>query len=138
MKIPLDKILKFNKLPPVLRDNPKLTFVIISSLCVVLIFLVFSGSKDTQKIKKSLRLVETKKTAGSGEDKDVGVLVGSLDTKSYVSRIEKQYYDISAKFDSVQERIATLEKNAQELRAATARAEKNAQELHVATALAEK
>ena len=116
MKIPLDKILKFNKLPPVLRDNPKLTFVIISSLCVVLIFLVFSGSKDTQKIKKSLRLVETKKTAGLSEDKDVGVLVGSLDTKSYVSRIEKQYYDISAKFDSVQERIATLEKNAQELR----------------------
>jgi len=116
MKIPLDKILKFNKLPPVLRNNPKLTFVILSSLCVVLVFLVFAGSKETQKIKKSLRLVETKKPTGSNEDKDVGVLVGSVDTKSYVSRIEKQYYDITAKFDSVQDRIGTLEKNAQELR----------------------
>ena len=116
MKIPFDKIPGFNKLPPVLRNNPKLAFVVISCLVIVLMFLLFAGSKETQKIQKGLGLVETKKTAGSGGDKDVGVLVGSVDTKSYVSRIEKQYYDISSKFDSFSERISSLEKNAQELR----------------------
>ena len=116
MKIPFDKIPGFNKLPPVLRNNPKLAFVVISCIVIVLVFLLFAGSKETQKIQKGLGLVETKKTAGSGGDKDVGVLVGSVDTKSYVSRIEKQYYDISSKFDSFSERISSLEKNFQELR----------------------
>ncbi|MBI4706872.1 MAG: TraB/VirB10 family protein [Candidatus Omnitrophica bacterium] len=116
MKISLDKIPGFNKLPPVLRNNPKLAFVIISCLVVVLIFLLFAGSKETQKIQKSLGLVEAKKGAGLTEDKDVGVLVGSVDTKSYVLRIEKQYYDISSKFDSLNERIGALEKNDQDLR----------------------
>ena len=116
MKIPFDKIPGFNKLPPVLRNNPKLAFVVISCIVIVLVFLLFAGSKETQKIQKGLGLVETKKTAGSGGDKDVGVLVGSVDTKSYVSRIEKQYYDISSKFDSFSERISSLEKNGQELR----------------------
>ena len=116
MKITLDKIPGFNKLPPALRNNPKLTFVIIFCLIIVLVFLLFAESKETQKIQKSLRLTETKKAAKPGEDKDVGVLVGSVDTKSYVSRIEKEYYDISAKSDSTNERIGTLEKNVQELR----------------------
>lgn len=116
MKITLDKIPGFNKLPPVLRNNPKLAFVVISCLVIVLVFLLFAGSKETRKIQKGLGLIEPKKTAGSGEDKDVGVLVGSVDTKSYVSRIEKQYYDISSKFDSLNERIGTFEKNSQELR----------------------
>ncbi|MGD0336185.1 MAG: TraB/VirB10 family protein [Candidatus Omnitrophota bacterium] len=116
MKIPLDKIPGFNKLPPVLRNNPKLAFVIISCLVIVLVFLLFAGSRETQKIQKSLGLVETKKGAGLGGDKDVGVLVGSVDTKSYVSRIEKQYYDISSKFDSLNERIGAFEKNSQDLR----------------------
>ncbi len=116
MKIPFDKIPGFNKLPPVLRNNPKLAFVVISCLVIVLVFLLFAGSKETQKIQKGLGLVESKKTAGSGGDKDVGVLVGSVDTKSYVSRIEKQYYDISSKFDSFSERVSSLEKNSQESR----------------------
>ena len=116
MKIPFDKIPGFNKLPPVLRNNPKLAFVVISCIVIVLVFLLFAGSKETQKIQKGLGLVETKKIAGLAGDKDVGVLVGSVDTKSYVSRIEKQYYDISSKFDSFSERINSLEKNAQELR----------------------
>ena len=116
MKIPFDKIPGFNKLPPVLRNNPKLAFVVISCIVIVLVFLLFAGSKETQKIQKGLGLVETKKTAGPGGDKDVGVLVGSVDTKSYVSRIEKQYYDINSKFDSFSERINSLEKNVQELR----------------------
>jgi hypothetical protein len=116
MKIPLNKIPGFNKLPPVLRNNPKLAIVIILSLTIALIFLLFVGGKETQKIRKTLEIFETKKSAGSGEDKDVGVLVGSVDTKSYVSRIEKQYYDINAKFDSVNERMGALEKNTQDLR----------------------
>jgi len=116
MKIAIDKIPGFNKLPPVLRNNPKFTFVIIFCLIIVLVFLLFTGSKETKKIQKSLSLIETKKTVGLSDDKDVGVLTGSLDTKAYVSRIEKQYYDIAAKFDSVNERIGILEKNAQELR----------------------
>lgn len=116
MKISLDKIPGFNKLPPVLRNNPKLAFVVILLLTIAFIFLFFLGSKETQKIKKSLDLLESKKTAGSGQDKDVGVLVGSVDTKSYVSRIEKQYYDITAKFDSFSERVNSLEKNILESR----------------------
>ena len=116
MKIPFDKIPGFNKLPKVARDNPKFAIVIICCLAIVLVFLLFAGSKETRKIQKSLGLVEAKKGAGSSEDKDVGVLVGSVDTKSYVSRIEKQYYDISAKFDSLNERIGSLEKSSQDLR----------------------
>jgi len=116
MKIPFDKIPGFNKLPPVLRNNPKLAIAIILSLTIALIFLLFAGGKETQKIRKSLGFVEARKTAKPGEDKDVGVLVGSVDTKSYVSRIEKQYYDITSKFDFLNERIGALEKNAFELR----------------------
>ena len=36
MKITFDKIPGFNKLPPELRNNPKLTFVIIISLSIAL------------------------------------------------------------------------------------------------------
>ena len=106
MKITLDKIPGFNKLPPVLRNNPKLAFTIIFPLIIALTLLLFAGSKETRRYQKSLGLVETKKSAGLAEDKDVGVLTGSVDTKSYVNRIEKQYYDISSKFDSLNERIA--------------------------------
>ena len=116
MKIPFDKIPGFNKLPPVLRNNPKLAFVMMFCLSIVLMFLLLSGSKETRKIQKSLGLIETKKSDSSSEDKDVGVLVGSVDTKSYVSRIEKQYYDISSKFDSFSEQISSFEKNSQDLR----------------------
>ncbi|MDD2731034.1 MAG: TraB/VirB10 family protein [Candidatus Portnoybacteria bacterium] len=114
MKIAIDKIPGFNKLPPFLRNNPKLALAVIFCFTVILAFLLFAGSKETQKIRKSLDLTEVRKT--TGDDKDVGVLVGSVDTKSYVSRIEKQYYDISAKFDSVNERMGALEKNTQDLR----------------------
>jgi hypothetical protein len=115
MKIPLDKMPLVNKLPPFLRNNPRLALAVIFCLVVVLAFLLFAGSKETQKIRQSLDLIETKKTVDA-EDKDVGILVGSVDTKSYVSRIEKQYYDISAKFDSLNERMGAFEKNVSELR----------------------
>ena len=36
MKIAFDKIPGFNKLPPVLRNNPKLAFVVIFSLAIAL------------------------------------------------------------------------------------------------------
>ena len=116
MKIAFDKIPGFNKLPPVLRNNPKLAFVVIFSLTIALMFLLFAGSKETQKIRKSLDLAAAKQAADTKQDKDVGVLTGSVDTKSYVNRIEKQYYDISSKFDSMNERIASLEKSSQDLR----------------------
>ncbi len=116
MKIAFDKIPGFNKLPPVLRNNPKLAFVVIFSLTIALMFLLFAGSKETQKIRKSLDLAAAKQVADTKQDKDVGVLSGSVDTKSYVNRIEKQYYDIASKFDSMNERIASLEKNSQDLR----------------------
>jgi len=116
MKIAFDKIPGFNKLPPVLRNNPKLAFVVIFSLTIALMFLLFAGSKETQKIRKSLDLAAAKQVADTKQDKDVGVLTGSVDTKSYVNRIEKQYYDIASKFDSLNERIAALEKSAQDLR----------------------
>ncbi len=116
MKIAFDKIPGFNKLPPVLRNNPKLAFVVIFSLTIALMFLLFAGSKETQKIRKSLDLAAAKQAADTKQDKDVGVLTGSVDTKSYVNRIEKQYYDIASKFDSMNERIASLEKSSQDLR----------------------
>ncbi len=116
MKIAFDKIPGFNKLPPVLRNNPKLAFMVIFSLTIALMFLLFAGSKETQKIRKSLDLAAAKQVADTKQDKDVGVLTGSVDTKSYVNRIEKQYYDISSKFDSMNERVASLEKSSQDLR----------------------
>ncbi len=116
MKIPFDKIPGFNKLPLVLRNNPKFAIVVIFCLVIGLVFLLFAGSKETRKIQKSLGLVESKKTTGLAEDKDVGVITGSVDTKSYVLRIEKQYYDISSKFDSLSERMGAFEKSAQDLR----------------------
>ena len=116
MKLTLDKIPGFNKLPPVLRNNPKLAFAVIFSLTIALTFLLFAGSKETQKIKKSLDLAAAKQAADTKQDKDVGVITGSVDTKSYVNRIEKQYYDIASKFDSLNERIASLEKSSQDLR----------------------
>ena len=116
MKISLDKIPGFNKLPQVARNNPKFTVVVILTLAVALVFLLFAGSKETKEIRKSLDLVAGKQAVSSGQDKDVGVLTGSVDTKSYVNRIEKEYYDISSKFDSLNERIASLEKSSQDLR----------------------
>lgn len=116
MKIPFDKIPGFNKLPPALRNNPKLSFVIISTLSIALTLLLFAGGKETQKIRKSMDLTGAKGTSMPAEDKDVGVLTGEVDTKSYVSRIEKQYYDITEKFDSLSERIGAFEKSAQDLR----------------------
>jgi hypothetical protein len=116
MKISLDKIPGFNKLPQAARNNPKFTVVVILTLAVALVFLLFAGSKETKEIRKSLDLVAGKQAVSSGQDKDVGVLTGSVDTKSYVNRIEKEYYDISSKFDSLNERIASLEKSSQDLR----------------------
>jgi len=116
MKISLDKIPGFNKLPQAARNNPKFTVVVILILAAALVFLLFAGSKETKEIRKSLDLAAGKQAASSGQDKDVGVLTGSVDTKSYVNRIEKQYYDISSKFDSLNERMASVEKSSQDLR----------------------
>lgn len=115
MKIPFAKIPGLSKLPPLLGRKPKLTILIILSLCSILMLLLVSGGRETQKIRKNLELVDAKKTASVSEDKDVGVLVGAVDIKSYVSRIEKQYYDITSKFDSLGERIEALEKNTEVL-----------------------
>ncbi len=114
MNIALDKIPGLKKLAPFFRNNPKLAFAVIVSVIATLAFLFFTGSKETSKIRKSMQMVNSKKDANAANDKDVGVLIGQVDTKSYVSRVEKQYNDISAKFDSMTERIAALEKNASE------------------------
>jgi hypothetical protein len=116
MKISLDKIPGFNKLPKVARNNPKFTIAVVLILASGFTFLFFAGSKETKEIKRSLDLAVSKQAASGRQDKDVGVLTGSVDTKSYVNRIEKQYYDISSKFDSLNERIAVLEKSSQDLR----------------------
>lgn len=115
MSVALEKIPGLRKIAPILRNNPKLAFAVIISLAAVLVFLFFTGSKETLKIRKSLENVEGKKNTAVVSDKDVGVLIGQVDTKSYVSRVEKQYNDISAKFDSVSDRITALEKNASEV-----------------------
>jgi len=116
MRMQFDKIPGFNKLPPVLRNNPKSAIIVIFSLVGVLSFLLFAGSRETLKIRRNLNKPEAKESRRITHDKDVGVLTESVDTKSYINRIEKQYYDISSKFDSLNERIDALEKGAQDLR----------------------
>lgn len=116
IKLPFSKIPGFNNLPPALRNNPKLLIFVVVSLILALGFLSFWGTKETQKIKRDLKFMNTQNPKESKEDKDVGVLVGRVDTKSYVARIEKQYYDITAKVDGFDERIKGLEKNSAELR----------------------
>lgn len=116
MKLNISKNAIFNKLPPMLRSNPKLSLAVLFCVAAALGFLVFTGNRETQNMRKTLKLNETKQSFSSDEHRDVGVLTDSLDTKSYVSRIEKQYYDISSKLDSFSERAADLEKNTQELR----------------------
>ena len=115
MKMQFDKIPLFNKLPKVLRDRPVLSLVMVAFLAAVLILLIFAGEKETKAIGKKLGIGGIKKTMKQTEDKDVGVLVGQLDTKSYVSRIEKEYYDITSKFETLNERIGALEKNTKNL-----------------------
>ena len=116
MKMSFSKIPGFNNVTAKLRANPKLFLSIAASLIIVLVFLTFSGSKETQKIKKSLIPFEIQKPKDVKEDKDVGVLVGSVDTKSYVAHIEKQYYDFLSRTEAVEGRIDALEKNSSELR----------------------
>ena len=116
MRMQLDKMPGFNKLPPALRNNPKSAIIIIFSLVGVLSFLLFAGSRETLKIRRNMNKPEAKESRRITHDKDVGVLTESVDTKSYINRIEKQYYDISSKFDSVNERIDALEKGSQDLR----------------------
>jgi len=116
VKIPFDKIPFFKKLPPVLRDRPVTFIVMIAIMVVTLSFLIYTGEKETQTIRKSLKSAAAKGAFKSGEDKDVGVLVGDINTKSYVSRIEKEYYDIASKFETMSGRVSALEKNALELR----------------------
>ncbi len=116
MRMQFDKMPGFNKLPPALRNNPKSAIIVIFSLVGVLSFLLFAGSRETLKIRRNLNKPEAKESRGMAHDKDVGVLTESVDTKSYINRIEKQYYDINSKFDSLNERIDALEKGAQDLR----------------------
>ena len=116
MKISFDKIPFLNKLLPMLRARPFTSFFIIAFFAIAFAYLIFTGTKETKEIRKSLKPSTSKKGAKETSDKDVGVLVGSIDTKSYVSRIEKEYYDIASKSESLNNRIAILEKTAQDLR----------------------
>lgn len=115
MKMPFSKIPGLSNVTARLRANPKLFLSIAASLIIVLVFLSFLGGKETQKIKKSLMLSGTQKPKDAKEDKDVGVLVGSVDTKSYVARVEKQYYDFLSRTEAVEARIEALEKNSSEI-----------------------
>ena len=112
MKIVAFNILKSSKLPQGLRNNPKLVVVIIVGLVAALGLLWSLGRREAKSIKKSLVSIKTIRQG----DKDVGVLTGSVDTKSYVSRIEKQYYEISAKADVLDGRVKKLEKDNEILR----------------------
>ena len=115
MKISFEKIPLFNNLPKALRDRPMVTLAIMASIAAILSFLVFAGGKETKAIGKSLGIT-TKKNVKTLEDKDVGVLVGQVDTKSYVLRIEKEYYDLSSKLETLNARIGGIEKSTQDLR----------------------
>lgn len=115
-KISLDKLPGFSALPPGLKDNPKAVFSIIAVLGVAVAALTFLGGRETKNIRKSFSEGQTPAKADSFQDKDVGVLTGAADTKSYVARIEKQYYDISAKSDGLNDRIGKIEQEISALR----------------------
>ena len=86
MKIPFDKIPLLNKLPKVYRERPLISLLVIVFLAVIISFLIFSGGRETILIRKSLKSPGlSKKDLKETNDKDIGVLVGPLDTKSYVS-----------------------------------------------------
>jgi type IV secretory pathway VirB10-like protein len=116
MKITVFNILKSSKLPQGLRNNPKLIVFILVVLVAVLGLLWFLGNGEAKSIKKNLLPVKTTRQEDKKEDKDVGVLTASVDTKSYILRIEKQYYEISAKADEIEGRVKELEKDNENLR----------------------
>jgi len=115
-KISFKGIPGFNVIASILGHKPRLVILAACCLVIVLGFLAFTGVKETKNIKKSLTASDLSKAKNSPEDKDVGVLVGSVDTKTYVSHIEKQYYDIASRQDSSEARLGELEKNMANLR----------------------
>ena len=116
MKISFGSIPFLNKLTGMIRARPVTSIITILFLIAAFTYLIFTGSRETKEIRKSMKASITKKAAKEASDKDVEVLSGSLDTKSYVSRIEREYYDITGKFDSMNNRITLLEKNTLDLR----------------------
>lgn len=115
-KISFKDIPSFNIVASILSHKPRPVILAVCGLAIVLGFLAFSGVKETKNIKKSLTTPDRSKAKTNPEDKDVGVLVGSVDTKTYVSRIEKQYYDIASRQDNSEARLAELEKDIAGLR----------------------
>ncbi|QAT16679.1 IncF plasmid conjugative transfer pilus assembly protein TraB [Candidatus Velamenicoccus archaeovorus] len=111
IKISFKGIPGFNVMASMLAHKPRLVILAACCLAIVLGFLAFTGVKETKNIKKSLIASDLSKAKNSPEDKDVGVLVGSVDTKTYVSRIEKQYYDIASRQDSSEAHLGQLEKD---------------------------
>ena len=116
MKISLGSTPFLNKLSTMLRARPWASSFIIAFFLVAFGYLIFTGTKETKEIRKSLKNPVSKKDAKETNDKDVGVLVGSVDTKSYVNRIEKEYFDIASKSELLTDRIKMLEKATQDLR----------------------
>lgn len=110
------KIPRFDILASILRTRPRPAALAVCGLAVILGFLAFSGVRETTKIRKSLGTADLSKAKNTFEDKDVGVLVGSVDTKSYVSRIEKQYYDIASREENTEARLAELVKDMSNMR----------------------
>lgn len=110
------KIPGFDTLASLLRNRPRPVVLAVCGLAVISGFLAFAGVRETKKIGKSLGTADLSRAKDSLQDKDVGVLVGSVDTKSYVSRIEKQYYDIAAREENAEARLAEFEKEMAYLR----------------------
>ena len=110
------KIPGFDTLASLLRNRPRPVVLAVCGMAVILGFLAFAGVRETKKIGKSLGTADLSRAKDSLQDKDVGVLVGSVDTKSYVSRIEKQYYDIAAREENTEARLVEFEKEMAHLR----------------------
>jgi hypothetical protein len=115
VKISFDKIPFLNKLLSMFRARPLASYFIIAFFLVGFGYLIFTGTKETKEIRKSLKAPTSKGKAKENSDKDVGVLVGSVDTKSYVSRIEKEYFDMATRSEALSDRIMVLEKAIQDL-----------------------
>jgi len=75
-------------------------------------FLIFSSGRDVRKM-----IMDSEKILGREEKtKDVGLFVGDVETKTYFTRLEKEYYDISERVDVLEFTVNKFDERLKEIR----------------------
>jgi len=121
----VDRVFKFRMIKALItkikNQNPAqkknaMLFLSVGAAVGLIIVIIFFGSKDAKKIIVDLKNKSEEET----DKKNVGILTGNVNTKSYVQRIEKQYYDMDMKTEMTSDRLDKIEKVINELRVDTA------------------